>query len=456
MSVRFRLLLFFCLFSMATLLQPIEGRGAWSPDVSHFYGPGGMMVYHVESHANPLIMVEILVPGGASHDPDGKEGVASLVAWMFNEGGGEMGSEAFREKLDYYGISLSASAGRDALTVSFSTLSAHLDVGWKMLMDALLKPRFDPTDLERAVADQVASLKKAQENPDSVASKALVRAIYGDHPYGRPSQGTPETLAAIGRNDLMRFHEMAFRLPNLVLAVAGDITLEKLKLLVDDSFSAMNNIPSPLRPTPLAFSKNRPDRQHVELDVPQTAIRLGAVGIHRHDPDYYAMVVMNQILGGGGFTSRLTEEIREKRGLTYGVFSYFSPLSGQGPFVVGMKTKTASVEESLVLLRRELTRIAQEEVDEKELEDVKLYLTGSFPLSLDGLSKLAGIWGVIGFYQRGLDYLEKWPGRIRQVTAGDIRRVAKRILDLDRFHTVTVGRTVEDKGAEPGNADSKP
>ncbi len=426
------------LILFAAVPMPLDA--AWSPKVNRFQGPGGMTVYHIPSDANPLIMVEILVRGGASYDPDGKAGVASLTGWMFNEGGGDLDSSAFRERLDYYGISLSGSAGRDAMTVSMSTLSKHVDIAWGMMMDAMVRPRFDESDFERAVADQVATLKKEQEKPATIASLALSRAIYGDHPYGRPAKGDLESVARIKLEDLKKFHADAFRLPDLVLAVAGDITLPRLRELVEKSFADMNPAPGPFRPIELARSKASPDGQHIEMDVPQTAIRLGGVGIHSHDPDYYPMVVMNQILGGGGFASRLTKEIREKRGLTYGVFSYFSPLAAQGPFVVGMKTKTASVDESITLIRRELTRMAEEEVGEEELSDIKRYLTGSFPLNLDGLGKLAGVWGVIGYYKRGLDYLERWPERISAVTPADIRRVARRILDSKRLHIVTVGR----------------
>ncbi|MBF0382495.1 MAG: insulinase family protein [Magnetococcales bacterium] len=421
--------------------KPIIVTAAWSPEVSRFNGPGGMQVYHVASDANPLVVVKLLVRGGSGYDPENKPGVANLVAWMFNEGGGDLDSEAFQEKLSYYGISLSASAGSDAMTVSMSTLSTHLDVAWSMMMDAMLKPKFAQADFDRAVAEEIASLKQAKEKPGSVAADALNREIFGNHPYGRPAKGSLSSISSITTADLEKYHDEVFRLPTMVLAVAGDITLKKLKKLTNDSFVQVNHLPSSLTPIPFAFTKTGKKSQHIELDVPQTAIRFGGVGINRHDPDYYAMVVMNQILGGGGFSSRLTKEIREKRGLTYGVYSYFSPLAAQGPFVIGMQTKTASVEESKKLIRHELKRMATQDVGSEELEDIKRYLTGSFPLNLDGLGKLAGTWGVIGFYNRGLDYLEMWPNRVREVSKKDIRRVARRILNFNRLHIVTVGRT---------------
>ncbi|MBF0195424.1 MAG: insulinase family protein [Magnetococcales bacterium] len=439
MITNLRLILSILSLVFASLLSPVA-LASWSPDVTRFNGPGGMKVYHVESHANPLVMVKLLVRGGAGYDPKDKAGVANLVAWMFNEGGGDLDSEAFQEKLNYYGISLSGSAGRDAMTISMSTLSTHLDVAWAMMMDALLRPRFAKADFDRAIAEQIATLKQAKEKPGALASNALYREIYGNHPYGQPAKGSLKSIPTITLDDLKKYHDEVFRLPTMVLAVAGDINLEKLKELTTKSFVKLNHFPSSFRPIPFAITKKRNHSQHIELDVPQTAIRVGGVGINRHDPDYYALVVMNQILGGGGFSSRLTKEIREKRGLTYGVYSYFSPLAAQGPFVVGMQTKTASVDESKKLIFDELERMATQDVGSEELADVKRYLTGSFPLNLDGLGKLAGTWGVIGFYDRGLDYLEKWPERIRGVTKKDIRRVARRILNIKRLHIVTVGR----------------
>jgi zinc protease len=440
MNKNFRLL-FFVLALFFLSVKPSVTMAGWSPDVSRFNGPGGMKVYHVESHANPLVMVKLLVRGGAGYDPKDKAGVANLVAWMFNEGGGDLDSKAFQEKLNYYGISLSGSAGRDAMTISMATLSTHLDVAWAMMMDAVLRPKFAKADFDRAIAEQIATLKQAREKPGALASDALSREIYGNHPYGKPAKGSLKSIPNITLDDLKTYHDEVFRLPTMVLAVAGDISLAKLKKLTTESFAKVNNLPASFRPIPFAFTKKRNHSQHIELDVPQTAIRFGGVGINRNDPDYYALVVMNQILGGGGFSSRLTKEIREKRGLTYGVYSYFSPLAAQGPFVIGMQTKTASVSEAKKLIHKELKLMATKDVGSEELADIKRYLTGSFPLNLDGLGKLAGTWGVIGFYDRGLDYLEKWPDRIRDVTKKDIRRVARRILDIKRLHIVTVGRT---------------
>lgn len=407
--------------------------------VQYFKGPGGLDVYFVESHVNPMVEVRLLARAGSVFDPPGKEGVSSLTAWMFNEGGGAMDAATFQERLTFHGISLGATVSLEVMTVSLTTLTEQLDEAWSRLGDALLRPRFDEEDFARARAEQSAYIIKRREQPGVQASLLLQKKLYPNHPYGRAISGTLESLQRITLEDLRRFHADSFHAPDMVLAVAGDIDLVSLKKLIDRHLSGLDATASPFPATPQA----KPivaGQQHKVMDVPQTTLRLGTVGISRQDPDYYAFYVMNQILGGGGLSSRLNEEIREKRGLAYGVYAYFSPLAGGGPFVIGMKTKTESVHEAGALIRQEIQRMAKDGVTASELQNVKRYLTGSFPLHLDGLGKLSGIWGVIGFHKRGLDYLDRWQERINAVTREDILRVARRILDLSRFYTVTVGK----------------
>ncbi|MBF0272450.1 MAG: insulinase family protein [Magnetococcales bacterium] len=406
-----------------------------------FVTSNGIQVFLVENHVNPMVETRILARGGGVYDPAGREGVAAMTAWMFNEGAGELDSVAFQERLHYYGISLGASAGQDTLDVSMTTLSDHLDEAWTRLGEAMIRPRFVEQDFQRGVRERVAELIKSEEEPTFRATRAIFPMIFGErHPYASPVNGTVESVKRIELADIRRHHAAVFRGPGMVIAVAGDVGLERLKGLVEKHLSGLESQPGPLGPPPEAVPVEKGTEQHVEMDLPQTTVRIGVVGIHRDDPDFYALMVMNQILGGGGLTSRLNRVIREERGLAYGVFSYFSPLAGRGPFMVGTETKNASVEEALSLIRRELTRLVEEDVGETELADVKRYLTGSFPLQLDGLDKLADTWSRIGYYQRGMDYLDKWPERIRAVTREDVRRVAKRILPLKRLCTVTVGK----------------
>ncbi|MBF0098483.1 MAG: insulinase family protein [Magnetococcales bacterium] len=417
---------------------------AWSSPVQaeHFTGPGGLRVYLLESHANPMVEVRLLSRGGAVHDPPGKEGVAAISAWMFNEGSQALSSSDFHERLAFHGIHLDATANMESLQVNLTSRSEHLEEAWAGLADLLLRPRLDERDFLRAVSEQKASIIKAQEQPQTVASLRMHRLLFPNHPYGAPVSGTLEGLAKVTLADVRRRHAEAWHAPDLVLAVAGDVTRAQLEGLLRRHLAGLDATPSPLPPVAaVSVSAGEQARQqHIAMELPQTTIMLAALGIKRQDPDYYTLYVLNQILGGAGLTSRLSLEIREKRGLTYGVYSRFSPFSETGPFVVVMKTKTASRQEALTLLGQELQKMADHGVSEEELQEAVQYLTGSFPLYLDGLGKLASIWGTIGFYQLGDDYLQQWPQRIRAVSRVDILRVAKRILDPARFFTVTVGQ----------------
>ncbi|MBF0627137.1 MAG: insulinase family protein [Magnetococcales bacterium] len=416
--------------------------GEQQDKVQYLVANRGIRIFLLENHVNPMVELRILVRGGAAYDPKGREGVATMTAWMFNEGGGELDSTAFQERLQYHGITLGANAGQDTIEVSLTTLSAHLDEAMTRLGEAMTRPRFDAADFQRGVRERIAELIKSEEDPGFQATRAIYPLIYGDHPYGRPVTGTVESVKRIELADIRRHHAATFRAPGMVLSVAGDIGMERLNALVEKHFAALESEPGPFGGLPEAAVDEAGVERHVEMDQPQTTIRIGGVGIHRDDPDFYALTVMNQILGGGGLTSRLTQVLREERGLTYGVFSYFSPLAGRGPFMVGTETKSESAGEALSLIRQELNRLMEEEVSEAELSEVQRYLTGSFPLQLDGLDKLADTWCRIGFYRRGLDYLDKWPERIRAVTRADVRRVAQRILVPKRLHTVTVGKRV--------------
>ncbi|MEO5338953.1 MAG: insulinase family protein [Magnetococcus sp. MYC-9] len=413
-----------------------------NPGAQLFQGPGGMPVYLLESSVNPMVEIRIYARGGSVYDPAGKSGVASLTAWMFNEGGGEWDAATFQERLEFHGILMDATAGLESMVVKLTTLSEHLEEAWARLADALLRPRLEAKDFARAVAEQKALILKERQQPQTQAALVLQRLLYGNHPYGAPVQGTLESLSRIRLEDIRRFHADTFHGPEMVLVVAGDVGRSRLQGLLDRHLADLRGEPGPRAAVPPVegVSAKAAKTRHLEMDLPQTTLLLGAIGIHRRDPDYYAVYVLNQILGGAGLTSRLSMEIRERRGLTYGVYSRFSPLSREGPFVVAMKTKTESTGEALALLRQELQRVAREGVAELELQEVVHYLTGSFPLHLDGLGKLAVTWGTIGFYQLGDDYLERWPERIRAVTREDIQRVAQRLLDLDRFCTVTVGK----------------
>ncbi|MBF0427105.1 MAG: insulinase family protein, partial [Magnetococcales bacterium] len=387
----------------------------------------GVRVYLVENHRNPMVEMRLWFRAGSAYDPPGKEGLANITAWLFNEGAGDMDADAFHEHLDYFGIHLNADTTRDALTISLTTLTSYLDEACAALGQALLRPRFDPDALARAVADRKAKLIKEKEKASIQAGHLLNALIFANHPYGHPTHGTLEGIDRITLEDVRRFRADGLHSPELVVAVAGDIDQPKLRELLERPLSGLDAQPSPWPALPQAVAAPVGRMEHRHLDVTQSSIRLGRVAINRHDPDYYPLTVLDHILGGGS-TSRLFQQIRDKKGLSYGVSSTFSPLAASGPMVVALDTKNTSVPEALALARAEMTRLADADVDEAELADAIANLTGTFALHLDGLDKLASTWATIGFYRRGSDYLEKWPERIRAVTREDVRRVAKRFL----------------------------
>ncbi|HAT51597.1 MAG: insulinase family protein [Nitrospirae bacterium] len=424
----------------------------WSPALSFgetamaaarfFQTREGMRVYLVENHANPMVEVSILTRGGSVFDPIGKEGVAYLTAWMFNEGAGEMDSETFRGRLDYYGIVMDANAGRDTLGVNMTTLSGHLEEAFGLLSLAVTQPRFDREDLERARQETISTLKQSREHADWLAGLRLYAMMFPGHGYGHPTIGSEESVARITLNDVRQFHVKSMHGPQMVMAVAGDVTEATLRQLLEKTMGGVDPRPSLRGPIAATPSVAEGALFHVAMDSPQTAIEMGVVAMDREDGDYYPMLVLGQAFGGHGLTSRLFEEIREKRGLAYGVNASFSPLEGRGPFVISMKTKTDTVAEALGLIREEMTVVARDGLGKQELEDVKRYLTQSFALNFDTLKKQAATWSLIGYYRRGMDYLQRWPERILGVGEGDVKRVARRILNPNHFQTVTVGKTV--------------
>nr|CRH04965.1 putative Peptidase M16 [Candidatus Magnetococcus massalia] len=428
--------------------------------VERFTLANGLTVLLVESHSNPMVEFRLLTRAGSAYDPNGLQGIAYVMGWMANEGAGELEAQAFQEKLDFRGMRLYGSTSRDYLKYQLTTLSRDLDEAFQMLVDAVKQPRFDAEPLARVKRERIASYEQSREDADTLADEALMQALFSNHPYRHPVGGYPRTIEKITPEDLHRFHQKAIRAPNMVLSVAGDISLKKLKSLVQQHFSGLSPDPGPFgapvtRTLPLQQAGFT--QQHIHKQGPQTVVQMGWMGIDRHDPDYFAVYMLNHLLGGGGFTSRLTQEIREKRGLTYSVHSYFVPWEGRGGWEVGMRTRNQSRDQALALARAELAKIRHEGISEEELSQAKKHLLGAFPIMLDSLSKLASTWSIIGFYKRGWDYLERWPERVAAVTTADLKRVANRFFNENQMVAVMVGpEGVEQKISKANERDSSP
>jgi len=405
--------------------------------VEHVVSPGGIEAYLLNEPSIPFLSLALHFDGGSALDPAGKEGLAYMVSGLLDEGAGQLDSQAFRTELEDRAIRLSFDAQRDAFSGQLKTLSEHRERAFELLRLALAEARFDPEPVERIRNQIQAELRRRAEDPDYLVSLTWFETAFPGHPYGRPVQGTLESIAAITDADLRRFARERLAKDNLVIGVAGDVTAEELGRLLDLAFG---NLPD--RSAPVEIADAEPAGRGtvvVRRNVPQSRVIFGQEGLARDDPDFYAAYVTNHLLGGGGFTSRLTEEVREKRGLAYSVYSYLYPMDHAPLWLGGVGTANAAVGESIRLVRGEVGRMAAGDIDAEDLADAKTYLTGSFPLRLTSNDQIASMLVTIQVDDLGIDYLDKRNGYIEAVTLEDVRRAAARLYHPDELLVVVVG-----------------
>lgn len=400
----------------------------------------------VEDHSNPMIAVKIAFRGGAALNPPGKEGLANITASLLDEGAGDLDSQAFQRTLDELAVTIHFDAGLDMFGGTLRTLTANLVEAFDLLKLALTSPRFDPEPVARIRSQLQAMLRRAAEDPDSVANTRFLGATFPDHPYGRSIEGTEQSIAAIAEADLRDFTARRLARDNLVIGVAGDITPEELAGQLKSTFAALPAISAPndVRTVEPAVA---PATIVVEKSTRQSSIVFGQRGLQRDDPDFYAATVMNHILGGGGFTSRLYQEVRDKRGLAYSVRTSLSPLAHAALIVGTAGTANERAGETLEVVRDQWRKMAEDGATTEELADTKTYLTGSFPLRFTSNSSIAAILVAMQIYNLGIDYLDRRNALIEAVTLDDVNRVAKALLDPTTLTMVVVG---EPKGvSEP-------
>ena len=402
--------------------------------------PNGLVWLFSEQSGLPLVTVRLLVKAGTLQDPPGKEGLANLTASLLLSGTKKRSATQIAQELDFLGAKLGAGGGDDFAEVSLTILKKDLAAGLDLFQDILLHPAFAPQEMRRKVAEIRASLKSDEDEPMVVASRAFNKDLFGAFPYGHPIRGTQEGLAAITPKALQEFHHRFYRPNNGILSVAGDLTLDEARKWVARIFGPWpaGEIPQAKLPPIPRFNERRV--VVINKDISQANIILGNLGISRANPDFYALQVMNYILGGGGFASRLMDNIRVNRGLAYSVSSGFSPGLEPGPFAVTLETKNRSSDEAVEQVVAEMQRIRKEPVTPAELSDAKSYLIGSFPRKMDSLSKRAWLMGYAEFYGLGLDYPWRYPDLIQNLTPGDIQRVAEKYLHPDKYLLVVVGK----------------
>lgn len=401
--------------------------------------PGGIEAWLVEEHSVPIIAMHFAFKGGSAQDPAGKEGVANFVTTMLDEGAGDLTDTRFHEMLEELAVKIRFGASHDNFTGSFETLSVNRDAGIDLLRLALTKPRFETTAVDRLRSQLIAGLSFADKDPAKVAGRAWNKAAFGTHAYGRPVEGTKESLTAIQREDLETYRKRVFARDTLKVTVVGDIDAKTLGGLLDKVFGELP-AKAELVAVPPIEVPSEGKKTVIEMKVPQSVAVFGHGGILRKDPDFMGAFMLNYIVGGGGFNSRLMEQVREKRGLAYSVYSYLSPYDHAGILAGNVATKNEAIDQSLDVIRAEFKRMAAEGPTEKELADAKSYLTGSYPLRFDTSPKIASQLLGIQMEDLGIDYIEKRNAQIEAVTLDDIRAIAKRLLKPDGLIISVVGQ----------------
>jgi zinc protease len=416
----------------------LAASAAGAMTIERVVSPGGIEAWLVRDHALPLIALEFAFRGSADQDPAGKPGVANMATSLLDEGAGPYDAAAFQGRLENKAIELSFRAGRDHLRGTLRTLKDNRDEAFDYLRLALTEPRFDAPAVERIRAQIVSRLQREATSPNDIASRNWWAAAFPDHPYGRPVNGTLESLPRITVDDLRAYVRRALARDTLKLAVVGDIDAETAGKLIDRTFGAL-----PAKAELAAVADVVPQGLGrtivVHLDVPQAVVTFGGPGIARSDPDFMAAYIVNHILGGGSFSSRLYREVREKRGLAYGVSDHLLWLDHTALLIGGTATRADATGESIEVIEREFRRMAEEGPTEAEFDKAKTYLKGSFALGLDTSNRIASQLVQMQLDDLGIDYITRRPDLIDAVTLDDARRVAKRLLDGGLLVTV-VGR----------------
>jgi zinc protease len=388
----------------------------------------------------PLVTLELIIKAGTLEDPPGKAGLANLTAALLLNGTKSRPAARIAQELDFMGARLAASGGDDFATVSLTVLKKDLGPALDLFRDILLNPTFPVSEMRRKVSQFKAALVSEEDEPMVVASRVFAKDLYGSFPYGHPVRGTLEGLSAITRKDLVEFHQRYYRPNNAVLSLVGDLTPEEAHHWVTKTFGAWTAAPIPPANLPPIPTLTQRREVVINKDISQANIVLGNLGITRQNPDFYAFQLMNYILGGGGFASRLMDDIRVNRGLAYSIYSSFAPGLEPGPFAVALETKNASAAEAVNQVVAQLQRIRTQPVTAQELQDAKSYLVGSFPRKMDSMAKRAWLLGYVEVYGLGLDYPWRYPDLINHLTAADIQRVAEKYIHPEKYLLVIVGK----------------
>lgn len=407
-------------------------------EVQELTTSGGLNAWLVEDHSIPFVALELRFRGGGSLDAPGKRGATNLMVGLLEEGAGDMDAQGFARATESLAANFSYSVSDDSISVSARFLTENRDQATALLRASLLEPRFDPDAIERVRAQITSIVQSSQKDPRDLVALSFDKLIYGDHPYATSLDGTVESVAALTRDDILDAQHATLTRDRLYISAVGDITGDELSALLDD---VLGDLPATGAPLAGEAALNLPGGvKVVAFDTPQSVAAFAQPGIDRDDPDFFAAYLLNHILGGGSFESRLMTEVREKRGLTYGVYSYLMDKDGAALWMGSVASANDRVAEAISVIRDEWTKIRENGVTEAELQDAKTYLTGAYPLRFEGNGPIADI--AVGMQMEGLptDYITTRNDKVNAVTLADVNRLARDLLDPDSLTFVVVGK----------------
>ena len=398
----------------------------------------GLVLLTSEQRALPMVSIELLIDAGSRHEPANQAGLGNLTSKLLTHGTQKRSATQISETLDFMGASLATAAGEDVATVSMTILKKDLSAGLALLAEILTQSNFPQPEIDRQKQAVIASIRAREEDPGALAGTAFAAALFPKSFYGRPVEGTEASVKSIQQKSLQDFFSRNYRPNRAIIAVVGDVAESEIAQDLTKAMKGWTKGAPWTKPQPPA-EIGKPQNVQINKDLTQANIVLGHDGVMRGNPDYYSVQVMNYILGGGGFSSRAMDSIRNERGLAYSIYSYFGAEKSHGSFQFVMQTKNETAVEAIRIAREEMRRMREQPVTDEELTDAKDYLIGSFPLRFDTNRKVASFLAQVEYYELGLDYPQRYQDLIRKVSRDDVLRVAKQYLRPDELITVIVG-----------------
>lgn len=424
---------------LATALLCVSSLAQAIPEIQNWHTANGVPVYFIAARELPMVDAQILFRAGSVRDGE-RPGLAQLTNGLLEEGAGDWSADTIADRLDQVGARLATSSRRDAASVALRSLTdpRYLQPAVETVARLLKEPSFAPDAVERVRQQMLTALQERAQSPGAIAQDAFFKALYGDHPYGSPADGTPASLNAITRADIQAFHRRYYTAANAVVAIVGDLDRPAAEQLANALVGGLpKGEPIPLPPPVPPLATNPTIR--IPHPSSQSHILIGQLGVSRADPDYYALYLGNHVLGGNGLVSQLSQEIREKRGLAYGAYSAFSPMRQTGPFLINLQTRNDQADTALQVAQTTLRQFSADGPDPQMLEEARQNITGGFALDLAGNGKLANYLGLIAFYGLPLDYLQTFIATMNGISLEQVKTAWQRHIQPDRQIVVIVG-----------------